>query len=96
MSHESTHENTPQNTPNQRLVIGLAVVGGIGFTLLTVAIAIGVTQAEAANNSVIGLLFWGGVILLVGATGAWFGVVQPQKHFDDINKPLYTGHHEKH
>lgn len=80
---------------NNALVIGLAVVGGTGLTIMTVALAMGVIQGENATD-MISTLFFGGLVLLVGASIGWFGVTEPHKHFDDINEPHYTGHHEEH
>lgn len=89
----SNHEN---NNTNQTLVIGLAVVGGIGLTIMTIALAIGVIQGANASDTVISTLFFGGLVLLAGASFGWFGVTQPYKNFDDINVPHYTGHHDEH
>lgn len=82
----------PNTTP---LSIALAVIGGTGLTLMSVALAVGVIQGANASNNGIGLLFFGGLVLLIGATGGWFGYTQPHKHFDDINVPEYTGHHHE-
>lgn len=74
-------------------VLGLAMVAGLGLTLVIVALGIGVIEGSNADGNVVGLLFAAGVALfLLGAIG-WFGVTQPQKHFDDINLPLEDEHH---
>lgn len=86
MSTETT--NTPQN---QQLTVSLALVGGAGITVIVIAFFIGVVDTTA-NSSVIGLAILAGLLALAGAIIAWFAVVQPHKHFDDINVPLYHGH----
>ncbi len=82
--------------PKSPLMVGLAVVGGLGLTLMSVALGVGVIQGAAATSNLISGTFWVGLIMLVGATIGWFGVAQPYKHFDDINEPHYHGHHEDH
>ncbi len=84
--------------PKRPVYVGMSIIGGVGLTLMTIALGVGVVQGAAANGSVIAALFWTGVVLLVGATGAWFGIAQPYKHFDDINQPQYHGHehHDEH
>ncbi|MCU0511733.1 MAG: AtpZ/AtpI family protein [Anaerolineae bacterium] len=82
------HSNTDGMPPLQS---GLAMAGGLGITLIVVGLALGVLDATL-NSSTIGLLILTGFAFLVGAIAAWFGVVQPQKHFDDINVPKYHGH----
>lgn len=81
---------TPRFTP---LTMGLAMVAGLGLTLMVIALSIGVIQGVAADNNSIGLLFAGGLALLVVGIGGWVAVVQPYKHFDDINVPMDSGHH---
>lgn len=88
MSSESHNEN-PSKSP---AAVGLAVIGGLGFTFMMLALGIGAAQGPNASNTMMGLLFFGGLVLLVFGTGGWIGVVQPHKHFDDINQPQYTGH----
>ncbi len=78
------------------LVVWLSIIGGIGMTLVMIALGMGVILGEAASGGVVAVLFWTGLIGLIGATGGWFAVVQPHKHFDDINQPEYTGHHDDH
>lgn len=89
----ATHETqeTPQ-APAKSLLTGLSMIGGLGILLITLAAAFGVVNPEA-DSSVIGLTALGGAALLVVSIGGWFIAVQPHKHFDDINQPLYHGHH---
>lgn len=87
-------EDSGMNTANP-LLTGLALIGGVGLTLMSVGLAIGVIQGEQANTAFVGAMFWTGLVLLFGASVAWFAVAQPHKHFDDINQPQYTGHHDE-
>ncbi|MBC7869767.1 MAG: hypothetical protein H7Y09_02920 [Chitinophagaceae bacterium] len=82
-----THD-TGQNS----LTLGLAMICGLGVTLMIVALGIGVIGANAASST-IGLLFVGGLALFVVGAIAWGGVVQPWTHFDDINVPAVDEHH---
>ncbi len=79
--------------PNPLLVLGLAMVAGLGLVLMMIALGIGVIQGTAADGNAIGLFFAGGLVLFILGAGGWFAVVQPQKHFDDISQPMDTGHH---
>lgn len=84
-SHNSTHQ-----TP---ITMSLAMVAGVGVVLIVIAVGIGAIQGENADANMIGLTAIGGMLFfLFGAIG-WYMVVQPQKHFDDINIPQDTGHH---
>ena len=74
----------------------LALAAGAGLILMMLALAFGVVQGDSANGTVIGVTFVGGLALLVFGIGGWLATVQPFKHFDDINVPQYTGHHEEH
>jgi sugar phosphate permease len=91
----STDTNTP-NT-NQSLITALAMLGGLGITLMVGAAAIGSVDANA-NSTAIGLALLTGLLCLLGAIATWFAVVQPHKHFDDINVAQYHGHehHDTH
>ena len=81
--------------PKHPILVGLSLIGGLGLTLMAVALAVGVIQGAAANSGLMGGLFWTGLVMLVGATAGWFGASQPFKHIDDINQPHYTGHHHE-
>lgn len=86
--HNSTHQ-----TP---LTMSFAMIAGVGLTLAMLALGIGVIQGEAADGKLIGLTLIAGILFfLFGAVG-WYMIVQPQKHFDDINIPQDTGHHHDH
>jgi ABC-type nickel/cobalt efflux system permease component RcnA len=89
---------TEKISPNGSLLaLGLSMVAGLGVVSMIVALAVGVVQGSAADGNAIGTLFAAGLILFILGAGGWFAVVQPQKHFDDISKPMDTGHgHEEH
>jgi ABC-type nickel/cobalt efflux system permease component RcnA len=82
------------------IVLAVALVAGLGVVLMITALGIGVIQGTAADSNAVGLLLAGGVVLFLLGAGAWFAVTQPQKHFDDISKPIDTdphhGHHDEH
>jgi hypothetical protein len=78
------------------LAFGLSLTAGAGLILMMLALAFGVVQGDAANGSIIGLTFVGGLVLFLLGIGGWLAVVQPFKNFDDINQPQYTGHHDEH
>jgi hypothetical protein len=89
VDHHSDHNSTPNTatapatvTGNNSLTLGLALLGGLGVTLMIVALGAGVVGAEG-----------GTVALLIGAAVAWGAVVQPWTHFDNINLPAEDDHH---
>ena len=91
--HEANEAaDTPQ--PSQTQILLLALAAGAGLILMMLALAIGVVQGEAADASSIGLTFAGGLALLALGIAGWLALVQPFKHFDDINEPHFTGHHD--
>ncbi len=75
---------------------GLALAAGLGLILMILALAFGAVQGSSANSTVIGVTFAGGLALLIAGIIGWLAAVQPFNHFDDINVPQYTGHHEEH
>lgn len=89
-------DETPTTQPPASLRVGLAFVAGIGLTLMVVAAGFAVVAAEGVDNSGLGLMFGVGLAMLVTGIIAWFAVVRPDTHFDDINEPMYHGHHEEH
>ena len=75
------------------------MVAGLGVFLMITALAIGVIQGSAADTSTVGLVFAAGLVLFLLGAGSWFAIVQPQKHFDDINQPAEAephGHADDH
>lgn len=91
MATETTNE-TPEPKNNEQLLVWLSAVGGIGITLIVVALAVGVVNADA-NASAVGMAVLVGFALIVTAVGGWVIIEQPHKNFDDINVPQYHGHH---
>ncbi len=84
-------------TGNRNLSLSLSFIGGAGVTLMILALGFGVVQGADANSQIIGISFIAGVALLILGVAGWLAVVQPYKHFDDINVAQYTGHaHEAH
>lgn len=78
-------------------VLGMAMLAGLGVILIIIALGIGVIQGNAADGNTIGLLFGAGVALFILGGMGWFGLVQPHKHFDDINVPMEAEpHHDDH
>lgn len=84
------------HTHKNPITVGLSFCAGIGITLMILVATIGVIQGEGADESLLGILFALGTGMFITGIIAWFAVVQPQKHFDDINVPQYEGHHEEH
>lgn len=81
------------NGASNPAILTVSLIAGTGVIIAILALAVGVVQGSAADNNLIGLVFAGGVVLFVLGAGAWVGMAQPHKHFDDINKPLDDGHH---
>ena len=82
--------------PSRLTLYSLAMVGGLGMTMMILAAAIGVIYgaglaAETAHN--LGLLFVSGLLMLGLAIGFWLGWARPFEHFDDINVPAEPEHH---
>ena len=86
-------ENSNPRTGNNSITVALAAVTATGFILMALALAVGVIGGAEANENTIQQMFLGGLILFIVGVAVWGGVVQPWKNFDDINKPLYHGHH---
>lgn len=68
------------------------MLGGLGLTIVVVALGVGVIVPNADNNAV-GLAILTGLLILGGAIGGWLAVVQPFTHFDNINVPAEDDHH---
>ena len=74
-------------------VLGMSMIAGLGLVLILIALGIGVIQGAAADSNTVAVTFVSGIgLFLIGAVG-WFGLTQPQRHFDDINQPLDDGSH---
>ena len=81
------------STNHSPIVWWVSLVAGLGMTLMIVALSMGVTQGTSADTNSVGMWFAAGLVLFILGVGAWFAVVQPQKHFDDIDKPAEDEHH---
>jgi hypothetical protein len=84
------------NQANKSLEVGLSFVTGTGLLVMVTAAAIGVISGASIDPGALGLLFAVGVAMLVTGIIVWFAVVRPDTHFDDINEPMYHGHHDEH
>jgi ABC-type nickel/cobalt efflux system permease component RcnA len=81
------------------VTIGMALVAGLGVILMITALSVGVIGGSTADTNLMGLLFAAGIALFILGLAAWIGLAQPQKHFDDINRPAadeHHGHHDEH
>jgi thiol:disulfide interchange protein len=76
----------------QRRNTSLAMLGGLGLGLIMVALVVGAMVAGAVDAALLTSMVLLGLALLVIATIAWFSLVRPDKPFDDINIPQFTGH----
>lgn len=82
--------------PSKLTLYGLAMVGGVGMTMMMLGASIGVIygaalDAEATRS--LGLMIVGGLLLLILAIGFWLGWLRPFERFDDINIPAEPEHH---
>lgn len=92
--HEVENPTGVHETGQNSLTLSMSLIAGGGVTLMIIALAIGVIDPQAGA---IGILFIGGLLAFIAGTAGWFGIVQPHKNFDDINRPLYHGeHHDDH
>jgi hypothetical protein len=86
-------EQTSQIEPSPSLLTGLSMVGGLGITIVVVALGFGAAGVFGTDSSAVngGVLL--GLLLLAVGIGGWVIAVQPFRKFDDINQPLDDGHH---
>lgn len=82
------------NAIGNPVIWGLAFVAGLGFILMMITLGVGVIQGSAADSNTVGLLFTAGLALFILGVVGWFATARPDRHFDDINVPQYTGHHD--
>jgi hypothetical protein len=78
---------------SEPLPLGLALIAGTGFIVMTGAIAVGAQEGAAANTGTISVAFGLGLTLFLFGLGAWLAAVRPWEHFDDINVPAVDDHH---
>lgn len=88
--HITPHEDAP--TANPSVLTGLSFAGGIGLLLIFVTLGVAVV-APPEDPGLVGLLMLTGFLLLIASIVGWFFIVQPHKHFDNINEPLEEEHH---
>ena len=82
--------------PSKLTLYGLAMVGGLGMTLMILGAAYGVifaAQLDAQGTQDLGLLIVVGLLLMALAIGFWLGFVRPFQRFDDINIPADAERH---
>lgn len=71
----------------------VAAIAGLGLLLAILGgLLIGF---DADNGDTAGLFAIAGIGLVVVATIVWFVLVRPDKQFDDLQTPYFTGHHHE-
>lgn len=75
--------------PRNNITLGLALVGGIGVTLMIAAGAIGVVDGAQADNEIVGLLFWSGTAAVVAAMSGWMVATRPWEIFPSVTEGYY-------
>lgn len=98
MWYGSSFVNYSHKRTSDLMAFGLALLAGLGMVLMMVAGGIGAVQGDKADSRLIGIVFALGLVSLVSGIIAWIAVVQPHRHFDDIDVPLEAeGHgHDEH
>lgn len=91
MSSEHENQETKKEA-SQTVLTGLAMIGGLGVTLMMLAAGIGVVLPDA-DSSLLGLITLIGAGLLFTGIAAWIITVRPYEHFDDITVPAPDQHH---
>ena len=82
--------------PSRLILYSLAMVGGLGMTLMIAGASIGVVFGADLDSDAthgLGLLIVVGLLLMALAIGFWLGWVRPFQRFDDINIPAEPEHH---
>ena len=82
--------------PSRLTLYGLAMVGGVGMTLMILGASVGVIYGAALDAQAthsLGLTIVIGLLLLALAIGFWLGWARPFERFDDINVPAEPEHH---
>jgi hypothetical protein len=84
------------DTGQTGLTYTLSMLAGGGLVLMILAAILGVigttTQGEGADTGVVALLFGLGTVAFIVGIIAWFFVVRPDTHFDDIDVALPDDH----
>ena len=82
--------------PSRLTLYGLAMVGGLGMTIMILGATVGVVYGaslDAGETHSLGMFIVVGLLLLALAIGLWLGWVRPFERFDDINVPAEAEHH---
>lgn len=82
--------------PSRLTLYGLAMVGGLGMTMMVIGASIAVifgAGLDAASTHTLGLVFVVGLLLEVLAITFWLGWTRPFERFDDINVPAKAEPH---
>lgn len=95
--HDDDHGDHPEDGPvvsrdiskQDPLTLTFAFIAGLGLTLMILAGAIGVIDGVNADDTLMGLLFTGGGLLLVAGGGAWAGIVRPWEAFPSVTEGYY-------
>ena len=91
-----TEANNTNEQSSGRLHYGLAMVGGLGMTLMILGASVGVVYGstlDAESTHTLGLLIVIGLFLLALAIAFWLGWARPFERFDDINVPVEAEPH---
>lgn len=102
MAHDNeTSPGMHRDTGQTGLTYALSGLAGGGLILMVAAFILGVigtsAQGETTDTGLVGLLFGLGVVAFISGALAWFFVVRPDTHFDDISIALDDGHgHDTH
>lgn len=92
MAHDHVEETeNAHDSGNNAVTLTFAFIAGGGILLMLAALVIGVIDENAGGA--VGLLFVLGIAGMITGIIAWMSVTQPFKNFDDINQPMYHGHH---
>jgi hypothetical protein len=89
-SEPETQETKEES--REGVLTGIALIGGLGITMMVLAAGIGVVLPDA-DSAFAGLITLIGLGLLVTSIGGWVILVRPYENFDDISIPLDEGHH---
>lgn len=84
------------SSTSKSLNLGLAFIAGAGLTLMVIVAGVGVVSGDSIDHAALNLLFALGTATLIAGIVAWFVVTRPDTNFDDINEPMYHGHHDDH
>lgn len=96
-THHDDHGDHPEDGPvvsrditkQDSLTLTFAFIAGLGMTLMILAGAIGVIDGANADDTLMGLLFVGGGLMLVAGGGAWAGIVRPWEAFPSVTEGYY-------